>query len=59
MYSDAGRVIATRDRLKSVLNHFANALLQGTKHTYEILPRLITLWLDLGDEVARFVERRA
>ena len=26
----------------------------GTKHTYRVLPRLVTLWTDLAEDVAKY-----
>jgi hypothetical protein len=44
--------VTHRALLLQTLRSYASALTDGTKHTYEVLPRLLTLWLDLGERVA-------
>ena len=34
------------------VENYCKALQNGTKHIYQMLPRMLTLWLDLGERVA-------
>ena len=40
-----------------VVQHFLLSLHYGTKYYYQTIPRIITLWLDLGTEVFRGGQR--
>jgi serine/threonine-protein kinase ATR len=35
---------------KLVFDNYSKALSFGTKYIYQALPRMLTLWLDLGSE---------
>jgi serine/threonine-protein kinase ATR len=35
-----------------VVENYCKALKYGTKHIYQMLPRLLTIWLDLGEQIA-------
>jgi len=34
------------------VENYCKALQNGTKHIYQMLPRMLTIWLDLGERVA-------
>lgn len=34
------------------VENYCRALRNGTKHIYQMLPRMLTIWLDLGERVA-------
>lgn len=44
-------VYLTGEMGRLVIENYLRALLYGTKYIYQTLPRIITLWLDLGTQV--------
>jgi serine/threonine-protein kinase ATR len=45
------KIFIFRDLIYSVCKNYYNALMLGSKYVYEMLPRVLTLWMDLGEEV--------
>ena len=43
------------DYVVEVIQHYATSLRHGHRHAYESLPRMLTLWFDVG-AAAAFVE---
>ncbi|KAH8588648.1 protein kinase-like protein rad3 [Bisporella sp. PMI_857] len=48
----------TGDMAKLVIENYLRALSFGTKYIYQALPRLLTLWLDLGIQVNQPIEAK-
>ncbi|KAH8816823.1 protein kinase-like protein rad3 [Xylogone sp. PMI_703] len=46
-------VYLTGEMARLVIENYLRALLYGTKYIYQTLPRIITLWLDLGTQVTK------
>lgn len=40
------------DGKAEAVENYCKALRYGTKHIYQMMPRLLTIWLDLGERVA-------
>ncbi|KAH6616589.1 hypothetical protein C7974DRAFT_427548 [Boeremia exigua] len=45
--------------IKLVIENFTRSTVYGTKYYYQTLPKILTLWLDLGTEVMNVVPRSA
>ena len=39
------------NHVNGVVKQYGNSLLNGSKYLYQTLPRMLTLWLDLGERV--------
>ncbi|XMA19178.1 hypothetical protein WAI453_011969 [Rhynchosporium graminicola] len=48
--------LLTGETAKLVIENYFRALSYGTKYIYQTLPRILTLWLDLGTQVQRPVD---
>lgn len=47
---------ATGETAKLVIENYLRALTFGTKYLYQTLPRILTLWLDLGTQVSQTMD---
>ncbi|KAK0105320.1 serine/threonine-protein kinase M1 [Cadophora gregata f. sp. sojae] len=50
--------LLTGETAKLVIENYFRALSYGTKYIYQTLPRILTLWLDLGTQVQQPVEAK-
>ena len=48
----------TGEMAKLVIENYFRSLNHGTKYIYQTLPRIITLWLDLGTQVNQTLDQR-
>ena len=55
---DVGKEQAFEDLLPAVIRHYANALHYGVKHIYQVMPRMLTLWLDHGRDAVQAQQDR-
>lgn len=49
----------TGETARLVIENYLRSLNYGTKYIYQTLPRLLTLWLDLGSQVDKAVDGKA
>ena len=45
-------LVACRDFIVQMLNNFGQSLEHGNQYIYESMPRMLSLWMDYGSEVA-------
>lgn len=50
--------LLTGETAKLVIENYFRALSYGTKYIYQTLPRILTLWLDLGTQVQHPIEAK-
>jgi serine/threonine-protein kinase ATR len=48
----------TGETAKLVIENYLRSLTYGTKYIYQTLPRILTLWLDLGTQVSQNIDPR-
>lgn len=53
-----GETYLTGEMAKLVIENYLRSLIQGTKYIYQTLPRILTLWLDLGIQVNQHIDPR-
>lgn len=56
---DQGDAYITGEITRLVIENYMRSLISGTKYLYQTLPRILTLWLDMGAEIDKPSEGRS